>query len=92
MFIASHRELSRILCLGEEEGGENDDYSKALAELWGQCNPVELLLHLKVRLAEATRPSRALRLLDISRQLLNLMGAAALEPAALHLSIHLALW
>jgi hypothetical protein len=45
-----------------------------------------------VRLAEAIRPARAQRLLDLARELLTALGPAALEPAALHLSVHLLLW
>jgi len=45
-----------------------------------------------VRLADAIRPARAQRLLDLTRELLTALGPVTLEPAALHLSIHLLLW
>lgn len=50
------------------------------------------LFHTQIRLAEAIRSARARRLLDLARELLTALGPAALEPAALHLSIHLLLW
>ena len=63
-----------------------------LGVLWTRCNPVELLLHLKVRLAQATRPARVQRLLELTKELLHALGTTAQQPAVLHLSLHVLLW
>lgn len=117
---AALRELATRV-MGYPDEGE----ARLLARLWEGCNPIEVLLHLKVRtvwgwskmvilvhlslmlirstqyvcvwrqqvrLAEAIRPAHAQRLLELARELLTALGPTVLEPAALHLSIHLLLW
>ncbi|EWM25639.1 serine-protein kinase atm [Nannochloropsis gaditana] len=78
--------------ISNNERGKEDSDVVDLTELWSNCNPVELLFHLKVRLAQASNPVRAQRLLEVTKELLMNLGPVAQSPAALHVCIHLMLW
>jgi len=77
---------------GGGEVGKEGLQTVDLTVLWSQCNPVELLLHLKVRLAQTTSPAHARRLLELTKELLSMLGRAGQEPAVLYIGLHLLLW